>query len=101
MDLYATVQNGASPSPYAHLGLGFSLHTPSWLIRNRSPRLLVARHSGPLPSACMAAPYPTRVGGRQHETLGRRDLLAEIIAAMQAKEIASIIYSCTNSVFSG
>ena len=41
-----------------------------------------------------SAYYPTRVG-HQHETVAGRDLLAEMIAALRAREIASVIYYCT------
>ena len=88
-----------------HIHLHPDMHTPDWDPRFMSrvdPQQvaeLAARAGGTVFWAfakCVhgSAYYPTRVG-HQHETVAGRDLLAEMIAALRAREIASVIYYCT------
>ena len=88
-----------------HIHLHPDMHTPDWDPRFMSKvdpqeiAELAARAGGTVFWAfakCVhgSAYYPTRVG-HQHATLAGRDLLAEVIAALRAREIASIIYYCT------
>jgi len=88
-----------------HVHLHPDMHTPDWdprFMREADAEQiaeLAARAGGTVFWAfakCVhgSAYYPTRAG-HQHETLAGRDLLAEVIAALRAKEIASVIYYCT------
>ncbi|MCY4092085.1 MAG: beta-galactosidase trimerization domain-containing protein [Caldilineaceae bacterium] len=88
-----------------HVHLHPDMHTPDWdprFMREADAEQiaeLAARAGGTVFWAfakCVhgSAYYPTRAG-HQHETLAGRDLLAEVIAALRAREIASVIYYCT------
>lgn len=88
-----------------HVHLHPDMHTPDWdarFMREADPQeiaALAARAGGTVFWAfakCVhgSAYYPTRAG-HQHETLAGRDLLGEVIAALRAKDIASVIYYCT------